>query len=197
MGSEFLRSLLELLANNRGYPKYQHERRIDIFVNFFLRDILDAACKTRFDFVLPEFPLKKSTSRRSTNADYLAFSAVDHRVLLCEFKTSHESFERDQMERYFLAQEAGWEQLVRDAEEIPIGATARDRKKYQMLLSELRAVPPSVDVGILYIAPDKTRRRLEAAAAGREYAFLSLESIRTLDIVTPYREEWALVRSSI
>lgn len=196
-GSGFLEELLELLSINKTYPKYQHERRIDLFVNFFLRDILDAASDMHIDFVVPEFPLKKSTSRRSTNADYLAFSAKNKTVFLVEFKTTHRSFKKNQMERYFLAQDDGWPKILEDVEEVFAWTARQDKEKYKKLLNKVRAIPPNVNIEILYIAPEATRSRLDAAASGREYSFLSLERLQSLDIETPFWDEWILVRSSI
>ena len=65
----FLDQLLKLLSANRKFPKYQHERRIDLFVNFFLPEILDAEYGTAIDFVVPDFPLKNPASSLTTNVD--------------------------------------------------------------------------------------------------------------------------------
>jgi hypothetical protein len=195
--SGFLESLLKLLSYNRDYPKYQHERRIDIFVNYFLRDILSTAFETDIQFVVPEFPLEKANSRRSTNLDYLAYSATDSTVFLCEFKTTHRSFEKEQMERYFLAQKEGWGRILKDVEDIPAGTHPHDRAKYQHLLDKIRNIPPDATIKSVYIAPEAIQSRLDRAASGREYNLLSLETLRHLDIETPFIEEWRLVRSSI
>ena len=196
MQSAFLPQLLELLSTNRSYPKYQHERRIDLFFNFFLPAILDAALNTRIELVVPEFPLKKSGSRRTTNADYLAFSARDNAVHLCEFKTTPRSFREPQMERYFQAQKAKWPALRADLEEVLGGAANPDKEKYRRLLEKVSEIPRRVNINVLYIAPAAIHRRLDSPAAGRRYEFVTLEELQTLKIATPFRDEWSLVRSS-
>jgi len=193
----FLQDLLKLLSINKGYPKYQHERRIDLFVNYFLPAILDAAFGSPIDLVVPEFPLKKVSSKQSTNADYLAFSARDNLVFLCEFKTTHRSFEQDQLERYYQAQEAGWPRILADVEEVSTSTAQQNEPKYRKLLDAIRAIPPDVTFRVVYIAPEATRAMLDAAASGRHYSFLSLETLHTLDIHSAFKEEWLVVRSSI
>ncbi len=97
----FLEQLLKLLSENRSFPKYQHERRIDLFLNFFLREILDAVFGSPIIFVIPEFPLKKESSAHSSNADYFAYSSKHNIAYLCEFKTNPESFENLHLETAF------------------------------------------------------------------------------------------------
>ena len=46
MNSDFLTKVFELLNKNQELPYYQAERRIDIFVNLFLEDIV--LQKTKF-----------------------------------------------------------------------------------------------------------------------------------------------------
>jgi hypothetical protein len=193
----FLQDLLKLLSINKGYPKYQHERRIDLFVNYFLPWILKAAFGSPIDLVVPEFPLKKASSKLSTNADYLAFSARDKLIFLCEFKTTHRSFELDQMERYYQAQKTGWLRVLADVAEVSASTSQENAPKYIKLLDTIRAIPSDVTLRVVYIAPEATRPMLHEAASGRDYSFLSLESLHTLDIESPFKEEWLVVRSSI
>ena len=193
----FLQDLLKLLSINKGYPKYQHERRIDLFVNYFLPWILKAVFGSPIDLVVPEFPLKKPSSKLSTNADYLAFCARDRLIFLCEFKTTHRSFEPDQMERYYQAQKAGWPRVLADVEEVSASTSQENAPKYIKLLDTLRAIPSDATLRVVYIAPEVTRSTLHEAASGRDYSLLSLESLHTLDIESPFKEEWLVVRSSI
>jgi hypothetical protein len=195
--SAFLPQLLELLSANKSYPKYQHERRIDIFFNFFLPAVLEAVLGTSIDLVVPEFPLKKPESRRSTNADYLAFSARDKAVFLCEFRTTAGSFRKAQMDRYFQAQRAKWPALREDVEQVFAGAARHDKEKYRRLLDKVRDIPRGVTIKVLYIAPAAIRLRLDAAAAGRRYEFIALEELRSLEVATAFKDEWSLVRSSL
>jgi hypothetical protein len=46
-----------VLVANKRLPKYQFERRVDIFVNVFLADVLTALFGGTYQLVVPEFPL--------------------------------------------------------------------------------------------------------------------------------------------
>ena len=63
--------LLQLLESNKRFPHYAAERRIDIFINFFLEDILAAYYKKKVIFVAPEFPLKHKSNNQTVQVDYL------------------------------------------------------------------------------------------------------------------------------
>ncbi len=193
----FLQALLQLLSDNKGYPKYQHERRIDLFLNYFLSGILEATFDSPIDLVVPEFPLKKTGSKQTTNADYFAFSAKDNLVFLCEFKTTHRSFDQDQLERYYKAQSDGWPRILADVEEVAASSAQENEPKYRKLLEKIRTIPPDVAFRVVYIAPEATRAALDAAASPREHSFLSLEALHTLEIDSPYKDECLVVRSSI
>jgi len=82
----FLKSLLEHLADNSRYPKYQHERRIDIFISFFLRSILERVLNEEISRVIPEFPFKKDSSFATTNIDYFAYSSVAKTAYFVELR---------------------------------------------------------------------------------------------------------------
>lgn len=193
----FLEQLLKLLSTNRNFPKYQHERRIDLFFNFFLPEILDAEYKTPIDFVIPEFPLKKPSSSLTTNIDYFAYSSKDNLIYLCEFKTTAESFDEQQLERYFQAQEDGWSTLFEDIEAVSSSTAPRHREKYAELIKTVQAIPADVDLRVVYIAPEATRSKLDAFVSKKGFTFLSLESLANLHIDTSFGDEWNLVRSHL
>ena len=193
----FLDQLLKLLSANRKFPKYQHERRIDLFVNFFLPEILDAEYGTAIDFVVPEFPLKNPASSLTTNVDYFAYSSKDSLIYLCEFKTNAKSFDEQQLERYFQAQQDGWSRLFEDIEAVSSSTAPKHREKYAELRKTVQAIPPDVDITVVYIAPEATRSKLDAFVSRKGFSFLSLESLATLRIDTSFVDEWNLVRSNL
>ena len=61
----FLTDVFDVLVSNKRLPKYQFERRVDIFVNVFLADVLGALFGGTYQLVVPEFPLKKTTTTRA------------------------------------------------------------------------------------------------------------------------------------
>jgi hypothetical protein len=71
MNNTFLENLFKLLTTNKEFPNYQAERRIDIFINYFLAEMLTNYMGKKVEFVCPEFPLKKADNNQSTKLDYL------------------------------------------------------------------------------------------------------------------------------
>ena len=63
----FFEEVLNLLKENKKFPNYAAERRIDIFINLFIEKILTAHFKQEVVFVAPEFPLKKYPKDKTNN----------------------------------------------------------------------------------------------------------------------------------
>ena len=193
----FLEQLLKLLSDNKSFPKCQHERRVDLFINFFLPEILDAEFGAPIDLVIPEFPLKKESTAHTTNADYFAYSSKRNRVYLCEFKTAVESFDQEQLERYFQAKDDGWSKVIKDISTVFESTEPRHKAKYAKLIEKVQDIPTEVDIEVIYIAPEATRSKIDAFISRSGFSFLSLESFANLRIDTPFAEEWNLVRSNL
>lgn len=100
----FTKEIFILLLENKKFPAYQAERRIDIFINFFLEDILKHYDpKADYKFIAPEFPLRKVSSFQSTKVDYLCLkenSSGENEILLVELKTDVGSFDEEQCRIY-------------------------------------------------------------------------------------------------
>ena len=103
-----LNEILKQIDDNKEFPAYQAERRLDIFINYFLADILkicpeNSGKQNKIEFIAPEFPLKKEKGNQSTNIDYLCLKIVNRqisRLLFVELKTDVSSFNIDQFEIY-------------------------------------------------------------------------------------------------
>ena len=52
-----LEGIFELLLKNKKFPNYQAERRIDIFINYFIERILSKYLEKDVKFICPEFPI--------------------------------------------------------------------------------------------------------------------------------------------
>lgn len=100
--NDFLQTIFNLLNENKKLPYYQAERRIDIFINFFLEDIIrQHTIFTDAIYVAAEFPLKKAEkSDHAAHIDYLMYSKIHNRMLFVELKTDNRSFKEDQISFY-------------------------------------------------------------------------------------------------
>ncbi len=143
---KFTEELFRLLSDNKKFPAYQAERRIDIFINFFLVEILENYYQgSKVSYVAPEFPLKKDKGNQSTNVDYLCVKEENEKkkILFVELKTDVDSFDAKQCGIY-LDYKTGtngktWITCLADLGEIAMskGMLFDKRKKYYHLLKAL------------------------------------------------------------
>lgn len=152
--------LCDLLVKNKEFPNYQAERRMDLFVNFFLKDIYAALNDgIEIEFVAPEFPLKNNENNRSTKVDYLYIKKTpkqaEKTLIFVELKTDTKSFDDKQCDRYLNAK---WEKCWKDL--TPISQNSIYKKKYDILqnsiLSEKYHLDKDLDkvnIEVLYIIP--------------------------------------------
>ena len=130
----------------RHLPKYQLERRSDLFFSLYLPEVLEA--KLGFPIrpdVTPEFPVRKGTiypdyqGDDCCNIDYLALSALDAQPVFVELKTDQGS-RRVQQDDYLLrAQQVGLPGLLEGVCSI-FRATKRYRLKWFALLLRCEAM---------------------------------------------------------
>jgi hypothetical protein len=143
----FVEELFKLLADNKKFPAYQAERRIDIFINFFLEEILENHFQgSKVTYVAPEFPLKKDKGNQSTNVDYLCVKKEENgkkKILFVELKTNADSFDAKQCGIY-LEYKLGtdgktWHRCLTDLGIIATSGSMpfNKRKKYFHLLKAL------------------------------------------------------------
>jgi hypothetical protein len=94
--SEAINAMLNNLDTWRHFPKYQMERRADLFFSLFLREIIQDSkftdSKTLRKEILPEFPFKNVESLHTTvNFDYVLFSEDLQTAFIVELKTDSNS----------------------------------------------------------------------------------------------------------
>ena len=77
-------------------PKYQLERRADIFFAIYLEEILKRCLEgnPEIDLIIPEFPIRKDETNLSCNIDYLCISK--NKLYFIEFKTDNDSVNDEQ-----------------------------------------------------------------------------------------------------
>ena len=189
----FLNELFKVLSENGKYPKYQHERRIDIFVNFYLKSILKHELDISIESIIPEFPLKKKGSFAATNVDYLAYSKDKKKAFFVELKTDESSFNKKQLSIYQAAAKVPWNMLVADVKGIHDRTLARHKEKYEHLLSKLSEMQPE-SIQIIYIAPQKMDAKMVQLDPERHVRLIYLETIRDMTDIGPFSDEWNVIR---
>ncbi|MCB0200712.1 MAG: hypothetical protein H6649_12920 [Caldilineae bacterium] len=124
-------------------PKYQLERRADLFFSLYLAEAIEV--KVGFPInpqIVPEFPVKKcfvkpgDTSSQSINIDYLAVSQSGDVAILVELKTDEKSRNLAQDEALFAAHKVGLPTLVSGIVDI-FKSSSCDKRKYFYLLEYL------------------------------------------------------------
>jgi len=115
------KEIKKMLFDLKGLPKYQFERRIDIFILEHLEDVLSKKLNEKVHFLYPEFPLRSLKgikdmkfidttkekidkletveTRHNTNVDYLL--ASEKTFYLVELKTDPQSFKEDSQLIYY------------------------------------------------------------------------------------------------
>jgi hypothetical protein len=175
--------ILQRLTDWACFPKYQLERRLDIFLTPFIEQFvgqhLEPGVEFQAELVAPEFPLlarldpkRKQPNRRSrkpsaltVNADYLLYarpkSGGPARWVFLELKTDPRSFKTSQLRLYEIARDRKMVQLVKDLEEV--GSASDQEDKYHHLRKKLakddagRARSFSAPIQIAYLAPPPAR----------------------------------------
>lgn len=161
MSTGLIEGIIELLKKNKKFPNYQAERRVDIFVNYFLERILTEYLNTPTTFVCPEFPLKTANVNKngksrnlSTKLDYLCSTADE--IIYVELKTDHKSIKPEQLEIYF--NNIHWDTCVENFDALVNGPkrTKDYQEKYNLLnenITNLRNECFQKKARIIYISP--------------------------------------------
>jgi hypothetical protein len=201
-------SIMTRLTDWSGFPKYQLERRVDIFLTPFLESFVTDELKRPAVLVAPEFPLlsdlrekgarasRQELSGRTVNADYLMHLPGDApRWLFLELKTDTGSFDAEQADLYAIAKDRGMRELIEDLGLVFERTEKRHKRKYEKLRSAMAALAGNDEEPILvaYLAPSVLRTKAEKAVDH----FFSLESFAGQDfarIPPEHRGLWPYVR---
>lgn len=134
--------LFDRMDEWRHFPKYQLERRADIFFSLYLPEVLEA--KLGFPMrpeLAPEFPVRKGTidphiqTDDSCNIDYLALSASGTEAVFVELKTEGVSRRVSQDEYLLASQRVGLPALLDGL--CSIFRATKAKRKYFTLLQHL------------------------------------------------------------
>jgi hypothetical protein len=128
MRASFIETLMSHIMEGAMIPKVQIERAVGPILGMFLEDVLTETFREDPDYcgslamICPEFPLKKTGNRQSTNIDWLMYNKERRQLLFIELKTSDTSIEDDQNAIYYANQEAilsqGGSFLIEDLEQL-------------------------------------------------------------------------------
>ena len=144
--------VFDLLDKWRNLPAYQLERRADIYFALFLPDVLDHYLRPRDLAVnprlIPEFPIRQKTTKRSDKADYFALSKNGKRAFLIELKTDIGSLRDTQKQYLATAVDRGMTQLLCDVKSMAKARKLRARRKYFHLLQAIS------DLGLMELPPE-------------------------------------------
>jgi hypothetical protein len=143
--------LIESLEQNILLPAYSAERRIDLFVELWLPEILSQYYQNKgpVKMVVPEFPLKHENSNRSDKLDFLCLFEETKQPIFVELKTDIHSLEDSftkvkeiagEVEKvtqayHYIKQASNWKKCIEGLGEIIRSQKNFDyRKKYLKIL---------------------------------------------------------------
>lgn len=136
-------TIFKLLEDWCFLPKYQLERRLDIFLAVYLPELLEkeVGIKINYEDIIPEFPLKQKDSNRSNNADYAIFyketEKKEIKLLLIELKTDMHSIRNEQIKYYKENKEKSTYDILSNLIRIYKHTKKEYLSKYQILLDML------------------------------------------------------------
>lgn len=158
----------------RNLPKYQLERRADMFFGLYVKDIVKHFAGSEdlefSDIIIPEFPIRKKpknneeTTRRTVNVDYVIFSidriTKNKIAYFVELKTDMRS--RNDVQDNYL-NEVNEKDFLHFAEDLmDISSGSKQPDKYEFLFNCLKqsgVIHPShsgkVTIKVVYIQPEK------------------------------------------
>ena len=200
MENDFLAKLLEKIYENSRFPKYQMERRIDIFFNFFLPEIFkhEFGEDYELDIIIPELPIKGPDSNRSANLDYFVVCKKMKTAFLVELKTYDFSFDSKQLRRYGIMQSDGISKIKSDVDQILATTSSNFRICYENLRYSLSTIADDSQLELVYLLPEMAMRKLQKVAdkEGIKVRFITLESLKSINISGPYSHEWDIFKTS-
>ncbi|NMC75086.1 MAG: hypothetical protein GYA56_12150 [Geobacteraceae bacterium] len=177
--TEAVESILKNLDTWRHLPKYQLERRADMFFGLFVRDIVALHLNVALHrTVIPEFPFKNIRDRNTTvNFDYVLFSEDLRTAYILELKTDAGSVDDEQLG--YLAQARGTKFSALLTGICDVAGKSSQDSKYRYLFRTLECLKlinsgrnmgdcTIEDVAILFLSPrldgksyDKVRKILD------------------------------------
>lgn len=201
----FVKTLMDHIMEATMIPKAQIERAVGPILSMFLADVLTETLQTdphlsgRIEMICPEFPLKKTHNRQSTNMDWLMYNATRDMLLFVELKTADTSVNDAQnaiyRERQRAVREQGGGFLLADLETLRDASS--ESGKYQYLLDQRVApfrdqINACKNARLVYLVPESTRHNVEGYA-DKVLSFGDLSAT----ITGPYAVEWKVIHGCL
>ena len=147
-----INDIFDKMDNWRNLPKYQLERRSDLFFAIYLKEVLEAKFGILLkDQIIPEFPIHKKTIKlassgeESCNVDFVAFANDNSKCFFEELKTDNAS-KRDKQDKYLAdAKSVGLKPLILSLKNIFLAT--KQKQKYFNLFKMLD------EVGVVTLDP--------------------------------------------
>jgi len=166
-----IEQIFKNLESWRKLPKYQLERRLDIFFSIYLKEIVEVFYKEILkeeiqlsEVIIPEFPLKKDGSNNSTNVDYVMFCKKKTKVILTELKTDVSSVNDKQIEYLKKSKDIGWNNLHNGIKEIykhlQKGKYPKSLIKYKNFFESYKDIlidNHEMELDVIYIQPSSEK----------------------------------------
>ena len=129
------------MINWKGLPSYKVEPRVDSFIGFYLKQIIETKYKIIVEGIIPEFPIRKGAiepefenTNLSYKVDFLVVGKKDTNYLV-EIKTNTSSRNVKQDNYLIKAKKIGTEKIIDGV--IKITTSTHSMKKYKHLIDEL------------------------------------------------------------
>ncbi len=199
MKNDFLEKMLKRLYENRHFPKYQMERRVDILINIFLHDILREFLKIEISEkdIIPELPIKKEKegNNLSIDIDYFAYCSSRKTGYLVELKTDSNSCDSGQLNQY---QKYTFKEIWNGIKEIRKATNKNSKPKYNYLIDRLNdwGVTEDISLEIVYILPEAGIVNLKIQPNPESKVHLiTLERLKNLQ-PEAFKDEWKQITES-
>ena len=146
MKKKNIKDLFDRMDDWRHLPKYQLERRADLFFALYLKDVLEIKGFDIEDKIIPEFPVRKALilgedhqhKNYSYNIDYVAISRDGKKAILIELKTDLGSKRKKQDDYLTIAVNVGLNRLLEET--LKICEATKAKEKYYNLLKLLESL---------------------------------------------------------
>ncbi len=137
--------IFDKLEDWRHLPNYQLERRLDIFISMYIKELVEERVKWRLsDVIIPEFPISRKTLgetvgvNKTVKVDYVLFPLdFKNPIIFLELKTDNSSVRDEQTEYLLKSKENGINEILKGLEEVYV--KSKSKPKYEYLFKKLDA----------------------------------------------------------
>lgn len=140
-----MKAIFERLDEWKQFPNYQLERRLDIFISLFIKELLESKLWPLQEIIIPEFPIARKTigetdgPYKTVKVDYVLFPKdYKNPIVFLELKTDDGSVRESQISYLRKSKEATIEAILKDLE--IVYKKSNSKPKYEYLFNKLNEV---------------------------------------------------------